>query len=128
MRLKIPCVPVAGGSLCGCNVDFVPQPGSLGRPWKACNAFYKRLAFCNAKFCVAMQNSESVNASPFWPYATTCVISTEGCKIIKNRKPNIASELPSARGRRFAQPIAYQFTHLSRYLDCVIFLHLGNAG
>ena len=38
---------------------------------------------------------------------------TEGCKNIKNRKPNHSSELPSARGRRFAQPIAYNFTHLS---------------
>jgi len=38
---------------------------------------------------------------------------TEQCKIIKNRKPNLASELRSARGRHFTQPIAYNFTHLS---------------
>ena len=38
-------------------------------------AFYKRFAFCNAKFCVATQNSESVNASPFWSYGSTCVIT-----------------------------------------------------
>ena len=29
---------------------------------------------------------------------------TEGCKIIKNRNPNCASGLPSARGRCFTQP------------------------
>ena len=41
--------------------------------------------------------------------------STEGCKNIKNRKPNLASVCPSARGRDFTQPIAYIFTHLSIY-------------
>ena len=39
--------------------------------------------------------------------------STEGCKKIKNRKPKLASERPSAHGRDFAHPIAYLFTHLS---------------
>ena len=38
---------------------------------------------------------------------------TEGCKEIKNRKRNLASERLSARARDFTQPIAYIFTHLS---------------
>ena len=42
----------------------------------------------------------------------TCVAIAAG-KNIKNRKPKFASERPSARGRDFAQPIAYLFTHLS---------------
>ena len=41
--------------------------------------------------------------------------TTELCKKIKNRKPDLASERPSARGRDFAQPIAYLFTHQSIY-------------
>ena len=40
-------------------------------------------------------------------------MTTEGCKRIKKRKPNLMSERPSARGHDFAQPIAYLFTHLS---------------
>ena len=38
---------------------------------------------------------------------------TEGCKEIKNRKRNLASERLSARARDFTQPIAYIYTHLS---------------
>ena len=37
---------------------------------------------------------------------------TEGYKKIKNRKPKLASERMSARGRDFAQRIAYLFLHI----------------
>ena len=31
---------------------------------------------------------------------------------MNNRNPDLASQRPSAHGRRFPQPIAYNFTHL----------------
>ena len=48
------------------------------------------------------------------------ILYTEGCKKIKNGKPKLASERPSARRRDFAQPIAYLFTHLSTQMPVTI--------
>ena len=49
-----------------------------------------------------------------------CYHVLRGCKKIKNRKPNLASERLSACGRGFTQPIAYNFTHLSsQYTVCL---------